>query len=367
MKQKNNMEFNQKNKCNYVGIDDATEYAESIKNNVGADDSVRPILKRNTQKGITLVALVITIIVLLILAMVSIKIVLDGGLITKAKDATDTHTIAAEKEAIQLGYANYKMQSYDKNKTTSDLEILKEAFVNNENVEEDHSNEGIIIFTNKDKNISIKVFESNLEEKDDKIYANFVYNNHVYRMTISSSIDDIKLIGEELTVDGAKVTRNETSWTIDFGNYNGKERKYQLSFTGNVTNISNAWWKLSDKEKSILNKQTPTTDYAYVQTIATSDDGKWIAYMNASSSRKSADGEFFMIMPDPYKVYLFTISSNSKIGNEKVEQYTWYYTEDSSDFTNAQKYTGESPVSKDDFTMIIDNMSDLVDRMLKSF
>ena len=66
-------------------------------------------------------------------------------------------------------------------------------------------------------------------------------------------------------------------------------------------------------------------------------------------------------------MYLFTISSNSKIGNEKVEQYTWYYTEDSREFTNAQKYTGESPVSKDDFTMIIDNMSDLVDRMLKSF
>ena len=33
---------------------------------------------KNTQKGITLVALVITIIVLLILAMVSIKIVMDG-------------------------------------------------------------------------------------------------------------------------------------------------------------------------------------------------------------------------------------------------------------------------------------------------
>ena len=322
-------------------------------------------IKRNTQKGITLVALVITIIVLLILAMVSIKIVLDEGLITSTQNAATKHVTESDKEAIQLGYANYKMQSYDKNKTTSDLEILKEAFVNNENVEEDHSNEGIIIFTNKDKNISIKVFESNLEKTG---ADNFVYNNNVYRMTISSSgIDDIELIGEELTVDGAKVTRNETSWTIDFGNYNGKERKYQLSFTGNVTNISNAWWKLSDEEKSSLNKQTPTTDYADVQTIATSDDGKWIAYMNASSSRESADGEFFMIMPDPYKVYLFTISSNPKIGNEKLEQYTWYYTEDSREFTNAQKYTGESPVSKADFTMIIDNMSDLVDRMLKSF
>ena len=41
--------------------------------------------KFKNNKGITLVALVITIIVLLILAMVSIKIAIDGGLITKVK------------------------------------------------------------------------------------------------------------------------------------------------------------------------------------------------------------------------------------------------------------------------------------------
>ena len=39
------------------------------------------------QEGITLVALVITIIVLLILAMVSIKIALSGGLIEKTKES----------------------------------------------------------------------------------------------------------------------------------------------------------------------------------------------------------------------------------------------------------------------------------------
>ena len=65
--------------------------------------------KLEKQKGITLVALVITIIVLLILAMVSIKIAIDGGLITKAKDATDTHAIGAEEEAITTGYASYQI------------------------------------------------------------------------------------------------------------------------------------------------------------------------------------------------------------------------------------------------------------------
>lgn len=57
--------------------------------------------KRN--KGITLIALIITIIVLLILAMVSIKLVLDGGIITHAQNATKSYTIEEEKELIALG------------------------------------------------------------------------------------------------------------------------------------------------------------------------------------------------------------------------------------------------------------------------
>ena len=74
---------------------------------------------KNTQRGITLVALVITIIVLLILAMVSIKIAIDGGLITKAKDATDTHTIGAEKEAIAIGYSEYQIDLAKNHKPAS--------------------------------------------------------------------------------------------------------------------------------------------------------------------------------------------------------------------------------------------------------
>ena len=84
------------------------------KDYVGADDPVCPIPKRNTQRGITLVALIITIIVLLILAMVSIKIAIDGGLITKAKDAKDTHTIGTEKETISLAYGTYQIENVKK-------------------------------------------------------------------------------------------------------------------------------------------------------------------------------------------------------------------------------------------------------------
>ena len=53
-----------------------------------------------TQKGITLVALVITIAIMLILAGVTISVSLKGGLFSKANEATSQMQIEAEKEEL---------------------------------------------------------------------------------------------------------------------------------------------------------------------------------------------------------------------------------------------------------------------------
>ena len=58
------------------------------------------------QKGITLVALVVTIIVLIILAGVSIALVLgDNGLINKAKEGKTNYALGANEEDAQLSNA----------------------------------------------------------------------------------------------------------------------------------------------------------------------------------------------------------------------------------------------------------------------
>ena len=54
------------------------------------------MLKRN--KGITLVALIITIIVLLILAGVSLSFVFNGGLLDKSQQAVNEYESAIRKE-----------------------------------------------------------------------------------------------------------------------------------------------------------------------------------------------------------------------------------------------------------------------------
>ncbi len=69
-------------------------------NNVGASIA-RPIIK--TKNGITLVALVITIIVLLILAGITISLTIgEDGIITKAMQAKEQTEIANEKEIINM-------------------------------------------------------------------------------------------------------------------------------------------------------------------------------------------------------------------------------------------------------------------------
>ena len=58
--------------------------------------------KSKKQKGITLIALIITIIVMLILAMVSISIIKNQGIITKSKEAADRYNEKAGEEQANL-------------------------------------------------------------------------------------------------------------------------------------------------------------------------------------------------------------------------------------------------------------------------
>ena len=64
------------------------------------------------EKGITLVALVVSIIILIILAGISINTLIgDNGIITKAKQAKQNITLAGEAEAMQLNQLYYELET----------------------------------------------------------------------------------------------------------------------------------------------------------------------------------------------------------------------------------------------------------------
>ena len=79
------------------------------------------------QKGITLIALVITIIVLLILAGVSIAMLAgDNGVLTKASDSKIVNAIGSKKDEVALvaaeGLSDYYESIYLNNTTSSRYE-----------------------------------------------------------------------------------------------------------------------------------------------------------------------------------------------------------------------------------------------------
>jgi uncharacterized repeat protein (TIGR02543 family) len=96
--------------------------------------------KIGKKSGITLIALVITIIVLLILAGVTIiTLTGDNGILTQSQNAKERTIIAEEKEKITLGYNNYKI-----------LKIQEESptlTVQDANVEGEETNGWTITFT----------------------------------------------------------------------------------------------------------------------------------------------------------------------------------------------------------------------------
>ena len=76
---------------------------------------------KNTEKGITLIALVITIIVLLILAAVSIATLTgENGILTRAQDAKTQTGAADEKEAIGLAYNGVMAENQGRGEVTAE-------------------------------------------------------------------------------------------------------------------------------------------------------------------------------------------------------------------------------------------------------
>lgn len=83
------------------------------------------------QKGITLIALVITIIVLLILAGVSIAMLTgDNGLLTKSNEAATKEKIAGAKDVVTTEVAALGAKWYEaKYVTTPATELAKDAYI----------------------------------------------------------------------------------------------------------------------------------------------------------------------------------------------------------------------------------------------
>ena len=217
--------------------------------------------KTKIQKGITLIALIITIVILLILAVVTIGAIKDGGIVQHAKNAGDAYTIGQEKELIQLAYSNYRIKKYIPIERTEDQDELEKYFVGKiftELVEDLDANPLVIKYSDTEE-IIISLPDNIVVGDGENVYIHFKYNGYNYILTADKQTAYIKALELDkdniiikLEVVGAEVIGNEREgWGITFNNTNNK---YTLNSDG--TTWSKAYTSLEEitEEYSVIAK-----------------------------------------------------------------------------------------------------------------
>ena len=105
--------------------------------------------KTKFEKGITLIALIITIVVLLILAVISIKAVQDGGIITHAQNSASRMNKAQIEEKANLTKLEYTTDCYTNKELKKSIQELRNKIIEAFEVTEDTNNDNIIEVNDK--------------------------------------------------------------------------------------------------------------------------------------------------------------------------------------------------------------------------
>ncbi len=127
--------------------------------------------KRVFSKGITLIALVITIIILLILAGVGISTLTgEGGILTKAKEAEEKHKQAEQEERNSLDklYSSIKVATDDNAEITISMKDLKSFIAEQMGIEGIHEKSLLMTSTNTSlevETINLSSFSNTFHEK----------------------------------------------------------------------------------------------------------------------------------------------------------------------------------------------------------
>ena len=269
---------------------------KNVKNvGVGVLDNLN--FKGKTQKGITLIALVITIIVLLILAGVTINMVLgNDGIIGQAQGASEAQKMATVKEEIELWKANNETAKYSGKGAESVEEFVKRLKDDGITLGVKHINEinkeykayKEIIKKEKDEsgigNASNDTSEVTLTKES--ITCSFgeaitqavnsaIYNGNIEEAKANANIIKLnKRTYTEQTIDVVGMSRNQ-SLVIDL---NG----YELIYTGLVNFAQDIRCELyiidTSENKTgkiiMLNKE----DYTYQEKLDVNEDGVVCSY-----------------------------------------------------------------------------------------
>lgn len=214
----------------------------------------------DSENGITIISLVITIIVLIILSTITLKWVTgQSGIISSTSKAADAYKLAQSKEQVEMLLQSIIIKKSLEGKsltvTTLAEELAKEkTLIKNVQVNKGTQNtsDDIIVTTTNLDNFQILYDEKNgqtfieyigIEDGLETPEVLVAYDKMASSLSVTSNCEDgisnIELMHNEDTVDSVQ-NIGETTFNIDDTGW------YTIKATSNTGKVKNAWVRMSD-------------------------------------------------------------------------------------------------------------------------
>ena len=207
---------------------------------------MKKMLKINGNKGITLIALVITIIVLLILAAVTIATITgENGILSRANIARKKVDIAQAKEKIELAIIELRAEEESKGNTIQKQDLLK---IDSEE-------------------ISVKILE---EESEEGYIAEAICNNYKFGIKKDSlKVELIEDLAEGETETAAPTIITYTTEPSDYTNEDSIKIKIKAQNAKGIKSITmpDGTEKEINNEKEINEECTVNSNGIYEATV----------------------------------------------------------------------------------------------------
>ncbi len=291
--------------------------------------------KLKETKGITLVALVITIIVLLILAGVTLSMVLDpdNGLIAKAKQAGTADAEGSAKDAVSLVLADWQVEKYTGKQT---LEQFLTSKVPSELEKVTNNGDGTITVETKGYEVTIKEEDSsitNVVKKEETIVVDRTglkvgdYINYTPDTASAYAKDKLASTISGSSSNSSDITQNTLTWQILKINADGSmdligsATSQDIYFQG-ALGYNNGVYLMNDICKSLYSKSTAGIT---ARSVNLEDFEYWLNKSTSGVAARNSYNNGIATYGDP-KQYTGSNSSRPDIFGKTTNESNNYYT-----------------------------------------
>lgn len=212
-------------------------------------------IKNKKEKGVTLIALVVTIIVLIVLAGISINLVFGQlGVVTKSKEAKEENLKQTAKDVMNLKITSIQIENYTENKTLPSLQFLADKLCEDNDME--------YVLTQSKAHASLdKIDTTNLSSIYTKL-KEYPYEFEINDSLQLASIDGVKVAQTTTNIPEGYIKPSGTFEINQNGEYDvAKYEKVNVNVTDNNDEFANRPY--TTEGLSVYSNRVTITDGGY--------------------------------------------------------------------------------------------------------